>query len=41
MAAGRLDMSRIVTNPIRLEDSLEGLERLRNREAGKYMVLFG
>jgi scyllo-inosose 3-dehydrogenase len=41
MAAGRLDMSRIVTNQIRLEDVLEGLERLRSREAGKYMVLFG
>jgi threonine dehydrogenase-like Zn-dependent dehydrogenase len=41
MAAGRLDMSRIVTNPIRLEDALEGLERLRNRKAGKYMVPFG
>jgi hypothetical protein len=33
-------MSRIVTNRIRLEDALEGLERLRSREAGKYMVLF-
>jgi threonine dehydrogenase-like Zn-dependent dehydrogenase len=40
MAAGQLDMSRIVTNRIRLEDALEGLERLRSREAGKYMVLF-
>ncbi len=41
MASGRLDMSRIVTNRIGLEDALEGLERLRNREAGKYMVHFG
>lgn len=40
MAAGRLDMSRIVTNQIGLEDAIEGLERLRDREAGKYMVLF-
>jgi len=40
MAAGQLDMSRIVTNRIRLEDALEGLERLRSREAGKYMMLF-
>src|SRR5918997_5194354 len=40
MASGRLDMSRIVTNQIGLEDAIEGLERLRDREAGKYMVLF-
>ena len=40
MAAGQLDMSRIVTNRIQLEDAIEGLERLRSREAGKYMVLF-
>jgi threonine dehydrogenase-like Zn-dependent dehydrogenase len=40
MASGRLDMSRIVTNPVGLDDAVEGLERLRNREAGKYMVLF-
>jgi threonine dehydrogenase-like Zn-dependent dehydrogenase len=40
MASGRLDMSRIVTNPVGLEGALEGLERLRDREAGKYMVLF-
>jgi threonine dehydrogenase-like Zn-dependent dehydrogenase len=33
-------MSRIVTNRIALEDAIEGLERLRDREAGKYMVLF-
>lgn len=40
MASGRLDMSRIVTNPVDLDDVVEGLERLRDREAGKYMVLF-
>src|SRR5918994_2600774 len=40
MASGRLDMSHIVTNPVGLEGALEGLERLRDREAGKYMVLF-
>src|SRR5918997_1965699 len=40
MASGQLDMSRIVTNEIGLEDAIEGLERLRDREAGKYMVLF-
>ncbi len=40
MATGRLDMSRIVTDPVGLDGALEGLERLRNREAGKYMVLF-
>jgi threonine dehydrogenase-like Zn-dependent dehydrogenase len=40
MASGRLDMSPIVTDPVGLDGALEGLERLRNREAGKYMVLF-
>ena len=40
MASGRLDMSRIVTNPVGLDGALEGLERLGNREAGKYMVMF-
>jgi threonine dehydrogenase-like Zn-dependent dehydrogenase len=40
MASGRLDMRRIVTNPVGLEGALEGLERLGNREAGKYMVMF-
>jgi threonine dehydrogenase-like Zn-dependent dehydrogenase len=40
MASGRVDMSHIVTNPISLAEAVEGLERLRDREAGKYMVLF-
>jgi threonine dehydrogenase-like Zn-dependent dehydrogenase len=40
MASGRLDMSRIVTDPVDLDGALEGLERLKDREAGKYMVLF-
>jgi scyllo-inosose 3-dehydrogenase len=40
MASGRLDMSRIVTNPVGLDGALGGLERLKDREAGKYMVLF-
>jgi hypothetical protein len=40
MASGRLDMSRIVTNLIGLDEAIEGLARLRDREAGKYMVLF-
>jgi scyllo-inosose 3-dehydrogenase len=40
MASGRVDMSHIVTNPISLDEAVEGLERLRDREAGKYMVLF-
>jgi scyllo-inosose 3-dehydrogenase len=40
MASGRLDMSRIVTDPVGLDGAVEGLERLRDREAGKYMVLF-
>src|SRR5919107_661347 len=40
MATGRLDLSHIVTNPISLDEAVEGLERLRDREAGKYMVLF-
>ena len=41
MASGRLDMSRIVTNPVGLDGALDGLERIKDREAGKYMVLFG
>lgn len=40
MASGRLDMSRIVTHPVDLGGAIEGLERLKDREAGKYMVLF-
>jgi scyllo-inosose 3-dehydrogenase len=40
MASGRLDMSRIVTDLVGLDGAVEGLERLRDREAGKYMVLF-
>jgi scyllo-inosose 3-dehydrogenase len=40
MASGRLDMSRIVTNPVGLDGALDGLEHLKDREAGKFMVLF-
>ena len=40
MASGKLDMSRIVTNRIGLDEAIESLEQLRSREAGKYMVVF-
>jgi hypothetical protein len=40
MASGRLDMSCIVTDPISLGAAIEALAHLRDREAGKYMVLF-
>jgi threonine dehydrogenase-like Zn-dependent dehydrogenase len=39
MAAGRLDMSRIVTDTVGLDDAVNCLERLRSREAGKYVVV--
>ena len=39
MAAGRLDMSRIVTETVGLDDAVSCLERLRSREAGKYVVV--
>ncbi len=38
MAAGRLDMSRIVTETVGLDEAVQCLERLRDREAGKIMV---
>lgn len=38
MAAGRLDMARIVTEQVGLDDALERLARLRDREAGKVVV---
>jgi len=40
MAAGALDMGRIVTERIELDDAVECLGRLRDREAGKCMVVF-
>jgi threonine dehydrogenase-like Zn-dependent dehydrogenase len=40
MAAGRLDISRIVTQTVVLEDAVEWLGRLRDRRAGKVMVVF-
>jgi scyllo-inosose 3-dehydrogenase len=40
LASGKLDMSRIVTNRIGLDEAIESLEQLRSREAGKYMVMF-
>jgi threonine dehydrogenase-like Zn-dependent dehydrogenase len=39
MAAGRLDMSRIVTDTVGLDDAVACLEQLRSREAGKYVVV--
>lgn len=39
MAAGRLDMSRIVTATVGLDGALDALGRLRNREVGKVMVV--
>jgi scyllo-inosose 3-dehydrogenase len=39
MAAGRLDMSRIVTATTPLDDAVDWLGRLGDREAGKVMVL--
>jgi scyllo-inosose 3-dehydrogenase len=40
MAADRLDMTRIVTTRVRLEDAVGCLVQLRDREAGKCMVVF-
>jgi scyllo-inosose 3-dehydrogenase len=40
MAAGRLDMSRIVTQTVVLEDAVDWLARLGERETGKVMVVF-
>lgn len=40
MAAGRLDMSRTVTDTIALEETVAWLARLRDRQAGKLMVVF-
>jgi scyllo-inosose 3-dehydrogenase len=40
MAAGRLDMSRIVTRTVGLAQAVGCLEDLRDREAGKCMVVF-
>jgi threonine dehydrogenase-like Zn-dependent dehydrogenase len=39
MAAGRLDMSRIVTDTVDLAGAVATFERLRDREAGKCMVV--
>jgi scyllo-inosose 3-dehydrogenase len=39
MAAGRLDMSCIVTDTVGLDDAVSCLERLRSRDAGKYVVV--
>jgi threonine dehydrogenase-like Zn-dependent dehydrogenase len=39
MAAGRLDMSRIVTETVDLDGALDRLGRLGDREAGKVMVI--
>jgi hypothetical protein len=39
MAAGRLDMSRIVTERVGLDDAVGWLGRLRDRESGKVMVV--
>ena len=39
MAAGRLDMSRIVTDTVGLDDAVGCLEQLRSREAGKCVVV--
>jgi scyllo-inosose 3-dehydrogenase len=39
MAAGRLDMSRAVTERVPLEEAVHWLARLGDREAGKVMVL--
>jgi scyllo-inosose 3-dehydrogenase len=39
MAAGRLDMSRIVTNRVGLDEAVGWLDRLRDRESGKVMVV--
>jgi len=39
MAAGRLDMSRIVTATVPLERAIDELARLSTREAGKVVVL--
>jgi scyllo-inosose 3-dehydrogenase len=40
MAAGRLDMSRIVTQTVVLAEAVEWLDRLRDRSTGKVMVVF-
>jgi threonine dehydrogenase-like Zn-dependent dehydrogenase len=39
MGAGRLDMSRIVTERVGLDDALDRLARLGDREAGKVVVV--
>jgi threonine dehydrogenase-like Zn-dependent dehydrogenase len=40
MAAGALDMGRIVTARVELDEAVACLERLRDREQGKCMVVF-
>jgi threonine dehydrogenase-like Zn-dependent dehydrogenase len=40
MAAGRLDMSRIVTQTVVLEEAVDWLARLGDRKTGKVMVVF-
>jgi scyllo-inosose 3-dehydrogenase len=39
MAAGRLDMSRIVTGTVPLEGTIDQLAKLSDREAGKVVVV--
>jgi threonine dehydrogenase-like Zn-dependent dehydrogenase len=39
MAAGRLDMSRIVTRTVALDEAVGCLEGLRDRAAGKVVVV--
>jgi threonine dehydrogenase-like Zn-dependent dehydrogenase len=40
IASGRLDMTRIVTARVTLDDAVACLGQLRDREAGKCMVVF-
>ena len=40
MGAGRLDMSNIVTTRVTLDQAVGSLGQLRDREAGKCMVVF-
>lgn len=40
MGTGRLDMTQIVTTRVALDQAVNCLEQLRDREAGKCMVVF-
>ena len=40
MGAGRLDMTRIITRRVALDEAVACLGDLRDREAGKCMVVF-